>query len=92
MGPFVVLGHPTSELLVVHDGGDLTWLPVNAAMHLQAQKYLCVHGTLLDGGFLLFQPLLEVIDPSPSLPELAVLLLQRIAVMEGLLLAVDDPP
>ena len=40
----------------------------------------------------MFQPLLQVIDPSPVLSELAILFLQRIAAMEGLLLAVDDPP
>ena len=92
MGPFVVLGHPASKLLVMQVGGDFSWLLVNAAVHLQAQKYLCVHKTLLNGGLLLLQPLLQFIDPCPALPELAVLFFQRIVAMEGLLLMVDDPP
>ena len=61
-------------------------------MRLQAQEYLCIFKTLFDAGLLLVQPMLQVVDPSPALSELAVLLLQCIAVMEGLLSAVYDPP
>ena len=91
MGPFVILGHPASELLVMHGGGDLPWLPINAAVCLQVQKYLCIHKTLLDCGLLLLYPLLQVVDPSPALSELAVLFFQCIAAMESFLPAVDDP-
>ena len=76
----------------MHGGGDFSRLPIHAAVRLQAQKYLCVLKTLLDAGLLLLQPLFQVIDPSPALSELVVLLLQCIAAMEGFLLAVNDPP
>src|SRR5487761_361225 len=92
MGPFVILGHPACELRVMHGGGDFPWLPIDAAVCLQAQEHLCLHETLLDGGLLLFQPLLQVIDPGPALSELEILFLQRIAAMKGLLLTVDNPP
>ena len=92
MGPFIILGHPAHELHVVHGGGDFSWLPVDAAVCFQVQKYLSIHKMLFDVGLLLLQPLLKVIDPSPALSELAVLFLQCIAVMEGLLLTVNNSP
>src|SRR5487761_1804146 len=92
MGPFVVLGHPASELCVMHGGGNFPWLPIDAAMCLQTQKYLCVLKALLDVGLLQLQPLLQVIDPCPALSELAVFLLQCIAAVEDFLLTVNQPP
>src|SRR5487761_1258836 len=92
MGPFVVLGHPASELCVMHGGRNFPWLPIDAAMCLQTQKYLCVLKALLDVGLLQLQPLLQVIDPCPALSELAVFLLQRIAAVEDFLLTVNQPP
>ena len=89
MGPFVVLGHPASELCVMHGGGNFPWLPIDAAVCLQMQKYLCVLKTLLDVGLLQLRPLLQVIDPCPVLSELAVFLLQRITAVEDFLLTVN---
>ena len=92
MGPFVVLGHPARKLCIMHGRGDLPWLPVDAAVRLQVQEHLRLSETLLDGGLLLLQPLLQVVDPGPALSELVILFLQCIVAMKGLLLMVDNPP
>ena len=73
----------------MYGGGDFPWLPIDAAMRLQVQEYLRILKTLLDAGFLQLQPLFQVIDSCPALSELVVFLLQRIAAMEDLLLAVN---
>ena len=32
MGPFIILGHPTSELHVMQGGGDFPWLSIDAML------------------------------------------------------------
>src|SRR5487761_880867 len=76
----------------MHDREDFSRLPIHAAVRLQVQKYLHVLKTLFGAGLLLLQPVLQVVDPAPALSELAVFLLQCIAAVEGLLLAVNEPP